>query len=193
MAECSSLTVSFSQVYKMLDQNVEFDEDGFVAFMKDEFEQEAPIPFQTKAGTLYARRSRTENSGWRLQAFDNPDDSKQNQRVGVFDVAMEARRVYVEHVYTVDAYKKQGVYSGLKGIFSEYLSQFNGKFCRGLTGELSPDGEAVAMKRNPEAEALRKLLLKLNVERSGDNPDPTVEISEDNPVLWQAFGGCDHV
>lgn len=188
-----SVRVHFSQVQKLLAQNDDFDADGFIADMRDEFVKTPPIALQDKNGmTFYARRSRTENSGWRLEAFESPHETAQSQRIGIFDIAMSGnRRVFAEYTYTVPAYQKRGIYSAMKGVFERHLADKGGKLCRGLTGELSPDGEAIALKRNPGAEALRKLFLKLNGERRADVPDPFVDITSADAHLWEIFGEPD--
>lgn len=136
---------------------------------------------------FYARRSRTENSGWRLDAFKHRDEKAQKERIGYLDVEMRARRVVVDYCNTRSEYKGMGVYSAMKSVFSAHISAFGGKFCRGLTGELSAEGEAVALKRDTEQEALRKLFLRLNSMRSGDVRDPSVEITPMDEHLWPAL------
>jgi hypothetical protein len=188
----SVVRVHFSQVHRVLDQNPEFDADGFVADIGEEFANEAPLAFQDKNGTIfYARRSRTDNSGWRLMAFENAEDTAQAKSVGLVDFEMRARRVCVEYTYTKPEFRNLGIYSGMKNIFEAHVREKGGKICRGLTGELSPDGEAVANKRNPEAEAARKLYLQLMVMDRSDDKDPYVEITSADTHLWAVFGHSD--
>ena len=171
----------------MLGQAPSFDDKGFSEFMREEFANDAPIAFIAKGQTYYARRSRTEDSGWRLEAFTNPHDDQREQRIAVLDLARCAERVYVDYTSTDKAYRRRGIYSALKDIHAGYVSQFGGKICRGLTGELLPDGEAIAIHRNPEAEALRKLFMRLNVMRGKFGDNPYIDVTPDQTDLWGIF------
>jgi hypothetical protein len=177
------ICVRFSDVSAKVQQKPGFDMLGFQAHMGRLFEDDTPVEILVKDGPVYLRRSRTLDSGYRLEAFEGLDFNG-SKRLGYMDLEVQAGRVCVENVFVWD--KRRGVAQGLNRYFAEQVHAFKGKLNLSF-GMILSDGRAVLQRTAPHALALRDLYLKLAFERNGDNPNPSVNITPEHGPLWDVF------
>ena len=182
------IAVTFDDVATKLAQNPEFDQPGFQQAMAVEFADETPIEVMVKNGPVYLRRSRTQDSGYKLEAFDSPDfEGAQMLGFSVLELSGKGRTC-VEDVGVRKDNRRRGIDSAFRQLFSEKVSAFGGRLCRSLRErEILPDGRASVESREPVSSAVRDLYFEMLKVRTVENLNPSRDVTPQDEHLWSAF------